>query len=154
MEKIILNGIEQKTTKSGKPFWVVAYDLVNGVPNQQATIGEWDKQLAWFLENEVGIRGVVDVELKQKGQYVNITGVLMDGSHTKGSPLTTNTPLVAQQTTSKAIEMTENRDDRQKSIEAQAMTKLLVEFEELTNENWKEKADKTIELFHYVKSKI
>ncbi len=142
MEKIILNGIQQKSTKANKPFWVVAYDVVNGAKNQQATIGEWDSQLAWFLENEVGVRGSVNVELKAKGQYVNIVNVDMSGTHEKGQ--------VIEQTATVEMKEQPKNNEVQKSIEAQMMFKTLMEFADLQEET----IEKSIKAFNFIKDKL
>lgn len=61
MEKITINSIEQKTTKTNVPFWAVTY---NG--GQKATI--WDAVIAGNIK--MGVEGVGEVSIK--GNFSNI----------------------------------------------------------------------------------
>lgn len=147
MEKIILNGIENKGKDPNKPMWVVGFDIIDGVSNQQATLGHWQTQEANFLMKDVGIRGTCEVEITQKGQYTNITKVNMtNGTYTKGA--VTNDVISKVQETQPTYSM--DNSDRQKSIEAQCILKVLVEFADLQRET----IDKTIQAFNYIKEKL
>ena len=72
METIKINEIKKLQTKKGKDFWVIAYE------GGEATIGQWDNQLADYIEKDVGIGGTVSVLIEQKGEYTNITKVDMN----------------------------------------------------------------------------
>ena len=84
MEKIKINSIEKKMSRTNKPFWVVKYN-----DSGDATIGAWDDQLADYLEKDVGVGGTVSVVITQKGDYTNITEVDMT-SGVKGEPQSIN----------------------------------------------------------------
>jgi hypothetical protein len=76
MEKIQIVSILEKLTKTGGKFWAVNFDnLTTGKNNCNATIGLWDKDKARIIEDDVGLRGVCNVELVQRGEYTNITNV-------------------------------------------------------------------------------
>ena len=62
METIKINEIKKLQTKKGKDFWVIAYE------GGEATIGQWDNQLADYIEKDVGIGGTVSVLIEQKGE--------------------------------------------------------------------------------------
>ena len=86
MEKITINNTQKKFTRPDdkgvcKPFWVIQYYkdkfAYQEGQHEEATIGAWDVQLADYLEKDVGYGGTVLVEITQKGNYTNITGVDM-----------------------------------------------------------------------------
>ena len=108
MEKIKINSIEKKVSKMGQPFWVVKYN-----ENGNATIGAWDAQFADYIEKDVGIGGTVSVVITQKGEYTNITEVDTT-SGVKGECPNAQSETVVKQPT-----------DREKSIVAQCLTKVV-----------------------------
>jgi len=113
MEKIKINSIEKKMSRTGKPFWVVKYN-----DSGDATIGAWDAQLANYIEKNVGIGGTVSVVITQKGEYTNITDVDMT-SGVKGE----TTSSGSLDFSSKGTEVTAKPNNREKSIVAQVLVK-------------------------------
>lgn len=135
MEEILIKGIEKKKARSGKPFWVIK---ING--NRDATIGAWDEQLANFIENDVRVGGKCEVELKQKGDYLNIVGINMNDNYEVGlgAPVekVENTPMkqsskdvqiTAAVLLKGAIEMGKGRNFENLQDEAQYMTECVSE---------------------------
>lgn len=77
MEKISINSVEDKKTKTGVPFWAVKY---NGSEN--ATV--WDDQIANHLKKNIGKQ--VNVEITSKNNFNNIRGCdfTSEGAEDKG----------------------------------------------------------------------
>ena len=76
MEKIKIVSILDKKTAKGGIFWAVNYDNVTtGQKNCNATIGQWHAPVAKFIGERVGLGGVCEVKITQKGKYTNIEEV-------------------------------------------------------------------------------
>lgn len=161
MEKLILNGIEQKGQ-----LYIVALERPGTNTNFQASMGKWQSTDADFLAKDVGIRGEFEGEIQIKGQYTNLTKVNMAAgtyksqgnviqvSNNVGIPTapTNVSPTVPSEATGLVV-----KNDVQQSIEAQCITKLLCDMGITEIENDADRitlADQTIALFHYVKEKI
>ncbi len=115
MEKIKINEIVKMKTKKGKDFWVVKFSSPDWSPEKaEATIGDWDNQLADYIEHDVGSGGTVSVLIEKRGEYTNITKVDMK-SAVKGEVVSDHI---------EGASCPVNMDDRSKSIVAQCLTKV------------------------------
>ena len=112
MERINPRFVNQKTTKTGVPFWGV-----ESMGGGKYTV--WDKDIADKLISLIG--SDVDVEIKQSGNFLNIRGIV-DNTNTLKEVQQGERSLNGQE--QKPIPTTQ--DDRSKSIIAQCLVKAVL----------------------------
>lgn len=127
MEKILINSVENKNTKTGTPFKAVTFNH-----NQKATV--WDMNIGEYMKNNIGNYIMAKVETSGKFKNIREIEMTMTTPSTENKPMAldmndTDMPVVPQETkgSEQVKEVLTQAANRNNSIIAQVFVKKAVD---------------------------